>query len=161
MVYLTLYDTDAQTKVCKDKQEMFLQKAANIAMRSPVRHHRHGCIVVKDGEIISEGFNYHTNHLEHKFTVHAEIDALVRLPKNKKIMSECELYVVRIGTDGMGNPLKYSRPCPDCTRAILKSGIKKVYFSTDDEFNDKIKDYVPAHQQKKKHNKAFYTQKED
>jgi deoxycytidylate deaminase len=134
-MYLSLYDTEHQTKTCKDKQEYFLQRAANIAIRSNVRHHRHGCVIVRDGEVVSEGYNHHTSHYEHKFTVHAEVDALLKLKKNKKFLSECELYVVRIGTDLMGNPLKYSRPCCDCTRAILKAGIKKVYFSTDEEFN--------------------------
>lgn len=142
-MYLTYYDTDEQSKTCKDKQEFFLEKAASIAARSPVKNHRHGCIIVKDGEIVAEGFNYHTNHFEHKFTIHAEVDALLKLKKNKKILSECELYVVRIGTDLMGRPLKYSRPCPDCTRAILKAGVKRVYFSTDEEFNRVIKEFSP------------------
>jgi deoxycytidylate deaminase len=146
-MYLS-FDISEQTKSCKDKQEFFLRRAANIASRSNVRHHRHGCLIVKDGEVISEGYNYHTSHFEHKFTIHAEIDALLKLKKNKKILSECELYVVRIGTDLMGQPLKYSRPCPDCTRAILKAGIKKVYFSTDDDFNKIIKDFIPPQNQR-------------
>jgi deoxycytidylate deaminase len=121
------------------KQEFFLQRAAIIAERSTLQNHRHGCVIVRDGEVIAEGFNYHSKHLEHKFTVHAEIDALLKLKKNKKLASECELYVVRIGTDLMGCPLKYSRPCEDCTAAILKAGIRKVYFSTDEEFNNQLK----------------------
>lgn len=105
-----------------------------VATRSNVRNHRHGCIIVKDGEVLAEGFNYYTNHFEHKFSIHAEVDALMKLKKLKRVLPECELYVVRIGTDLMGNPLKYSRPCPDCTRAILNAGIKRVYFSTSEEF---------------------------
>ena len=123
------------------KQEFFLQRAAIIAERSNLQNHRHGCVIVRDGEVIAEGYNYYSKHLEHKFTVHAEIDALLKLKKNKKLASECELYVVRIGTDLMGCPLKYSKPCEDCTAAILKCGIRKVYFSTDEEFNDKIKEF--------------------
>lgn len=141
-MYLTL-DIDEQTKYCKDKQEYFLNKAANIATRSNVKAHRHGCVIVKDGEVISEGFNRHTKHMEHAFTIHAEVDALLKMKKNKKIASECELYVVRIGTDLMGNPLKYSKPCIDCTNAILKAGIKRVYFSTDDDFKKILKSFIP------------------
>jgi deoxycytidylate deaminase len=132
-MYLTLHLD--QTKTCNEKQELFLKRAANIAARSPVRCHRHGCIIVnKDNEVVAEGYNHHAIQFEHKFTVHAEIDALMKMKKNKRIISECAMYVVRIGTDHMGKPLKYSRPCADCTRAILKSGIKRVYFSTDHEF---------------------------
>lgn len=143
-MFLSLYDTEEQTRECKEKQESFLRRAAELAARSSVCHHRHGCVIVRNGVIISEGYNYHTNHMEHQFTIHAEVDALQRIGgKKKKILCECELYVVRIGTDGMGQPLKYSKPCPDCTRAILKSGIKKVYFSTNDEFNSKMETYKP------------------
>lgn len=134
-MYLTLYDFEEQTRICKEKQEFFLEKAAYIATHSNVKCQRHGCVIVKDGEIVAEGFNQHTKHFEHKFTIHAEIDALLKLKKNKKILNECELYVVRIGTDSMGRPLKYSRPCEDCTKAILKSGIRRVYYSTDPDFD--------------------------
>jgi deoxycytidylate deaminase len=132
---------EQQTRICKDKQEKFLRRAADSAIRSNVKSHRHGCVIVKDGEIVAEGFNHHTNHFEHTFTIHAEVDALIKLKRIKNITG-CELYVVRIGTDNMGNPLKYSKPCVNCTKAILKAGIKKVYFSTDDEFNSVFKDYI-------------------
>lgn len=135
-MYLTLRLDE--TKESTEKQGLFLRRAANIAARSPVRCHRHGCIIVKDGEVVAEGYNHHAIQFEHKFTVHAEIDALMKLKKNRKILSECELYVVRIGTDHMGRPLKYSKPCSDCTRAILKAGIKRVYFSTDHQFHEAL-----------------------
>ena len=115
---------------CKDKQEFFLKRAAQIATRSTVGNHRHGCVIVYNGEVISEGYNHYTTYFEHQYTMHAEVDALRKVKKHKKI-SECELYVVRIGTDLMGQPLKYSKPCANCTCAIVKFGIKKVYFSTD------------------------------
>lgn len=141
-MFLSLDIDDQQTRTCKDKQERFLRRAADSASRSNVRSHRHGCVIVKDGEIIAEGFNHHTNHFEHTFTIHAEVDAIIKMKKKNKNFTGCELYVVRIGTDNMGNPLKYSRPCVNCTNAILKAGIKKVYFSTDDEFNDAFKDFI-------------------
>jgi dCMP deaminase len=149
---------DRQTKNCKEKQDYFLKKAATYAVRSNVKNHKHGCVIVKDGEVIADGFNHHVNHYEHTFTIHAEVDALTKVKKLKNILSECELYVVRIGTDLMGNPLKYSRPCVNCTKAILKAGIKKVYFSTDDEFNNIFKNWVPpdARQQRKYHQKIEF-----
>ncbi len=118
-------------KSCKDKQSIFFQRAAVNATYSPIKNHRHGCVIVKNGEIISEGYNTYADHMEHKFSIHAEISALYRL--GKKVTEGCELYVVRIGTDKMGNPLKYSRPCVDCAKAIIKAGIKKVYYSIDDK----------------------------
>jgi deoxycytidylate deaminase len=134
--------TYKQAKECKDKQEFFLSRAAYSALRSNVKHHKHGCVIVKDGKIIAEGYNHYINHFEHTFTIHAEVDAIIKMKKINKKITGCELYVVRIGTDNMGNPLKYSRPCTNCINAILKSGIKNVYFSTDDEFNKVFKEFI-------------------
>lgn len=133
--------------MCRVKHQSFLDRAALVATRSSVKTHRHGCVIVnKDGDIISEGYNYYTTHMEHKWTIHAEVDALMKVKKIKKqILAECTLYVVRIGTDFMGNPLKYSQPCTDCAKAICKSGIKKIFFSTDDEFLVKIKYIEPGY----------------
>jgi len=132
---------EIQSKSCKEKQEYYLNRAALCAINSNVKSHRHGCVIVKDGIIIAEGFNHHVKHYEHTFTIHAEVDALSKVKKN--ILLECELYVVRIGTDLMGRPLKYSCPCINCTKSILKAGIKKVYFSTDEEFKKVFKDWKP------------------
>jgi deoxycytidylate deaminase len=110
---------------------LFFEKAALIAANSPVKNHRHGCVLVKDGEIISDGFNTYVDHMAHKFTIHAEVAAIGRL--RKKITQGCELYIVRIGKESMGTPLKYSKPCIDCSKAINKAGIKKVFYSIDPE----------------------------
>lgn len=109
--------------------------------------HRHGCLIVnKAGEIVAEGYNHNYMHFYHKFSIHAEICCLSKMKRNKKALSECEMYVVRIGTDNMQQPFKYSRPCPDCTKAIVKAGIKRVYFSTNDDFYMKL-EQVPFKKQ--------------
>lgn len=111
------------------KHEYYIERAAALAQKSDMYSHRHGCVIVdKRGKIISEGFNYHFREM----SIHAEIDALSKI-KNKK-MSEYVMYVVRIGTDKMQNPLKYSRPCENCSAAILKYGVGKVYYSTSYDF---------------------------
>lgn len=141
-MFLSL-NVEEQTRERKERQEFFLRRAADLASRSNVVHHRHGCVIVLDNDIVGEGYNYHTEHMEHQFTIHAEVAALMQFPgKKKKILTECELYVVRIGTDGMGQPLKYSKPCVNCTRAILKAGLKRVYFSTNSEFDNMIKNWT-------------------
>lgn len=121
-------------KTCSAKQTLFLERAMQLALKSTCRHHRHGCVIVKDNEIVAEGYNHHVMHFQHKMSIHAEVDALSKLKYNRKIFPECEMYVVRIGTDRMGNPLKYSRPCCDCSRAIEKAGVRRVYYSSNEEF---------------------------
>jgi deoxycytidylate deaminase len=126
-----------QTKECKDKQDLYMQKAANAASHSNIHNHRHGCVIVnrRTSEIVAEGFNHYSEHLHHLFSIHAEVDALLKIKRYPKhLVHELDLYVVRIGTDRMGNPLKYSKPCTSCTQAIMKTGIRKVYFSTDENY---------------------------
>lgn len=119
-----------------EMQQFFFHQAMTIAHRSPCLLHKHGAVIVRDNEIISKGFNHKHIHLYHKMSVHAEVDALCKLPHNKKFLSQCDMYVVRIGNDNMGCPLKYSKPCPDCAKAINKAGIRRVYYSTSHEFYD-------------------------
>lgn len=104
---------------------MYLAKAARVALRSTMTH-RHGCIIVhSDGTILYDGYNHHDLPLNHKFSIHAEIDALYKAKRQKQRLTDCEMYVVRIGYDG----LKYSKPCPSCASEIEKCGIRKVYYS--------------------------------
>ncbi len=131
------FDDDVPPKNSDARQEYFLKKAACIATRSTMTH-RHGCIIVnKTGEVISEGYNHVYLHMYHKFSMHAEVACLSKM-KRSKDLTDCTMYVVRIGTDNMGKPLKYSRPCQDCSRAIIKSGLKKIYYSTSEEFYCKL-----------------------
>lgn len=124
-------------RTCDSKQEYFLNRASCIAARSSMMH-RHGCVIVRNGEIVAEGYNFTYTHLYHKYSIHAEICCLSKLPKNKRMLGDCEMYVVRIGTDNMGQPFKYSKPCPDCTKAINKAGIKKVFYTTNHDFYMKL-----------------------
>lgn len=59
---------------------------------------------------------------------HAEYDALRKIKKTFDLTS-AEMYVVRIGTDKMGYPLKLSKPCEGCRKLIERAQIAKVYYS--------------------------------
>jgi deoxycytidylate deaminase len=119
------------------QREYYLEKASEMSKKSDCKHHKHGAVIVnrKNGEIISTGYNHYTEYMMHSFTCHAEMDALSKIKKlPKRIFSELDLYVVRVGKASRDFPLKYSKPCINCTKAIIKYGIKKVYFSTDDNY---------------------------
>lgn len=134
-MYVYSFEENVPMRTCKDKQYSFLRRAMNLAHKSTCENQHHGCVIIRNDEIVAEGFNFKTQYLNHRFSIHAEVAAISKLgKKNKKFMSTCDLYVVRIGTDNMGNPLKYSKPCPDCMQAIIKAGIRKVYYSSNLEF---------------------------
>lgn len=114
------------------KQEYFLRIAAQVAMNS-LMNHKHGAVIVHKKNIIAMGYNYHyCNH-----SIHAEVAAIAQLKgREKNILSECEMYIVRIGTDKYNNALKYSKPCNSCQNYICKMSIKRIFYSTNYEFDE-------------------------
>ena len=75
-----------------------------------------GCVVVKDGEIISEG--YHEKYGEY----HAERNALLKCGEEAR---GAELYVTL-------EPCCHYGKTPPCTEIIMEKGIKKVYVGSMD-----------------------------
>lgn len=123
----------------KNKHQIFLDKAAYYAKNSNLNH-KHGCIIIYDKEIISTGYNKKNNSFTN-YSIHAEVDAINNLNKkykNKKIMNNSSLYVVRI-RNGLNDCLKMSKPCLNCAKKIMKLGIKNVYYSVD---NNYINDFL-------------------
>lgn len=79
-----------------------------------------GCVIVKDGKIISRGHNL--KETKKDTTKHAEIIAIQKA--SKKIESwrllNCEMYVTL-------------EPCCMCAGAIINARIKKIHIGTLDE----------------------------
>jgi deoxycytidylate deaminase len=120
------YLDDYSAKSCNERQKYYLDIAAKIALSSPMLQ-KHGAIIVYKNKIIASGFNYYFAN----YSIHAEVSAIKSIKgKLKSHLSECELYVVRIGPSKFNNPLKYSRPCCHCQNTILKNNIKKAFYST-------------------------------
>jgi deoxycytidylate deaminase len=95
-------------------------------------NHKHGAILVYKDKIIGSGYNYYMGD----FSIHAEVAAIASIRKKQKhILNECDIYVVRIGPDRFNNPLKYSRPCTNCSNTIIKNNIKNAFYSTNYEYD--------------------------
>ena len=120
-------------KISNEKQKEYLNIAAKIAEKSPMYPHKHGAVIVHKDKIIATGYNYYISN----FSIHAEVSAISHIKKKQKhILQECDIYVVRIGPKSFNNPLKYSRPCPNCQDTIIKNNIKNAYYSTSYEYDD-------------------------
>ncbi len=78
-----------------------------------------GAVVVKDGEIIAQGYN--RREKDHNPVAHAEIEAIKKAGERLGCwhLDECELYVTL-------------EPCPMCAGAIINSRIKTLIFGAYD-----------------------------
>jgi deoxycytidylate deaminase len=132
-------------RISSEKQKYYLNIAAKIAIKSPMFNHKHGAIIVYKDRIIGTGYNYYMAD----FSIHAEVAAIASIHKKQKhILSECDIYVVRIGPDRFNNPLKYSRPCTNCSNTIIKNNIKNAFYSTNYEY-DTIRECEDTHKCKR------------
>ena len=93
---------------------LLLAKKAYEAGEVPV-----GAVIVKDGEIIAEGYNMREQ--KQNALSHAEIECIDKACEVLKSwrLETCELYVTL-------------EPCPMCTGAIINSRIKTVVFGAYD-----------------------------
>lgn len=87
-----------------------------------------GALIVKDGTIISDGFNGtpkgFNNECEdcdgntHWYVLHAEANAILKVARSTQNVEGATLYVT-------------VSPCKDCTKLIIQSGIKRVVYAED------------------------------
>lgn len=129
----TYYGLDTDTSVAlREKYVNHVEQAMEEAKKSPMAQ-KHGCVIVHKNKLVSAGHNTVAERFG-AYSVHAEVNALLKARKilNKGELKQCKLFVVRIGSDGMDNPLKYSKPCKICRDFIDRAGIKLVFYSTSD-----------------------------
>lgn len=103
--------------------------AIDVAIRQASRSvetHRHGAAAVVGRCVVAAGVNRTANPCGLR-SVHAEMDALWKLPANGAPPDR--VVVVRLRRD---QPLGNSRPCAACMRALRRAGVRRVTYSTDD-----------------------------
>ena len=130
-----------------DKDNYYLDMAEAALERSTCIRRKWGCVIVKDDEIISTGYNgaprgrKNCNDIgkcireelniprgeryELCRSVHAEQNAIISA--SRKDMMGATLY--EVGVDAKtGEYVKNSMPCSMCKRFIINSGITKMIF---------------------------------
>ncbi len=130
----TLYSGE---NIIKSKKiTRYFNLARNVAFNSVYGKIRHGAILVKGGSIINTCFN------KDKFcsfgtrfrdpdrgpaTIHAELGCILGLSRD--VTSGADIYVCRINKKG---EFRNSKPCAMCHSALKHVGIKRVYYTADD-----------------------------
>ena len=103
----------------------YLRLAASWARLSHCMRKKVGAIIVKDGMIISDGYNGtpsgFDNCCENElgetqwYVLHAEANAILKVAKSTNNCSGATLYLTL-------------SPCKDCSKLVIQSGIKRVVF---------------------------------
>lgn len=104
-------------------------KAIELTKNSDHILQRHGAVIVRNGRIISYGWNKMKTHPKslHPFkAIHAEMDAIF---KAKGKAQGGTLYVARL--TNVGIPMN-SQPCPYCMATMIAAGIRRVFYTDND-----------------------------
>jgi deoxycytidylate deaminase len=106
--------------------------AKKMAERSSYKF-RVGCVIVRGSRVVGFGWNDGVKtHAKspHPFkSVHAEFDAVMST-KGESITG-CDVYVCRLLANGS---LAMAKPCEHCEAMLRKLGIRRVFFSIADEW---------------------------
>ena len=84
-----------------------------------------GALIVKDGMIISDGYNGTPSGFDnccendqgetHWYVLHAEANAILKVAKSSHNCQDATLYMTL-------------SPCKDCSKLVIQSGIRRIVF---------------------------------
>ena len=114
----------------------YLEMATVWSTLSCCKRKKVGALIVKDGTIISDGFNgtpkgfandcEDANGNTNWYVLHAEANAMLKVAKSTQNTEGSTLYVT------------YS-PCKDCSKLIIQSGIKRVIYKEEYRYISGVK----------------------
>ena len=112
----------------------FLEMAYVFANLSKAKRRKVGCIIVKDGQVISNGFNgtpsgfnnrCEVNDVTKPEVLHAESNALMKIARSTNSSIGATMYLT-------------CSPCFDCAKLIIQSGITRLVYKEDYRKEDGI-----------------------
>ena len=113
----------------KSLDKTYMRMAEELSKLSYAERKKVGCLIVKDTQIISEGYNgtptgfdnacEYYSHVDEMYTkpevLHAESNAITKLARSTNSSSGSTLYVTLA-------------PCFDCSKLIIQAGVTRVIF---------------------------------
>ena len=114
---------------------VYLKMAETLASLSHCNRKQVGALIVKDGMIISDGYNgtpsgFHNcceddDGNTHWYVLHAEANAILKVSKSTNSAQGATLYLTL-------------SPCKECAKLILQAGITRVVFKNEYKDNSGI-----------------------
>lgn len=125
--------------VSKEKQRKldlrYLKMARIWAQNSYCQRRQVGALVVKDGMIISDGYNgtpsgfenicEDENNVTKPYVLHAEANAITKLARSNNNSEGATIYIT-------------ASPCIECAKLIIQAGIKRVVYGEQYRLTDGI-----------------------
>ena len=113
----------------KSLDQTYMRMAEELSKLSYAERKKVGCLIVKDTQIISEGYNgtptgfdnacEYYSHVDEMYTkpevLHAESNAITKLARSTNSSSDSTLYVTLA-------------PCFDCSKLIIQAGVKRLVY---------------------------------
>jgi len=103
---------------------MFMAMARSCTLASKAVRKKVGCVVVKNGQVISNGFNgtpsgfdntCEVNDVTKPEVLHAESNALMKLAQSTNSSTGSTMYLT-------------CSPCFDCAKLIIQAGVQRVVY---------------------------------
>lgn len=120
-------ETMSKNREKRDKLDsVFMNIAKEVASLSHCVRFKVGAVLVKDGNIISFGYNGTPHGIDNDCekddvtlpeVIHGEVNAILKAAKNGVSVDGATLYLTL-------------SPCLDCSKLILQSGVKRVVYLT-------------------------------
>jgi len=120
---------------------LYLRMAKVWSENSHCKRNKVGCLIVKDRQIISDGYNGTPSGFSNECedcnnntlptVLHAEANAITKIAKSTNSAEGSTLYVTL-------------SPCFDCAKLIIQSGIKRIVYSETYRNTDSFKLFEQA-----------------
>jgi dCMP deaminase len=125
-----------ETKIKTDWNLRFMKIAdLEVAQWSKDRSSKVGCLIVKDREIVTSGFNgmprgvdddvevRHERPEKYHWFIHSEANAIINAARQGKSTLNCDMYVNWF-------------PCDTCSGFIVQAGIKRLFCDKEPDLNN-------------------------
>lgn len=110
-----------------DLDKIFIEMAYSFSKLSKAERRKVGCVIVKDGQVISNGFNGTPSG----FNNCCEIDNKTK-PEVLHAESNALMKIARSTNSSIGSTMYLTcSPCFDCAKLIIQSGIIRLVYKDD------------------------------
>ena len=122
-------------EISSKKDKLYMRMAFTWSENSYAIRRQVGALIVKNGSIISDGYNGTPSGFENvcedesgmtkPYVLHAEANAITKVSRSNNSSEGATLYVT-------------SSPCLECSKLIIQAGIRRVVYSENYRLHDGI-----------------------